>query len=164
MKVVPLIATFLPLILALVILMRIPVEPVYVEVPVPYMVSAEGPNTVGVDPRSTDPRLERSPEFRQPPLKQWRPKQYQQMGLLSNGAETLPLYGKESATHRDRFFYYTTTPGEQIFPLPIEHSGRDCMDDIGCPEFYGNENVSVTDREGAYTTKIYRTEQFQDLM
>lgn len=160
MKVVPLIATFLPLILAVVVLMRIPV----IEVPVVYMV--EGPNTTGVDPvsQSTSPQLERSPEFRQPPLKQWRPKKYQQMGLLSNGTETLPLYGKESATHRDRFFYYTTTPGEQIFPLPIEHNGRDCMDDIGCPEFYGNESVSVTDREGAYTAKIYRTEQFQDLM
>ncbi len=153
MKAVPLIATFLPLILAVVILMRIPVEPVYIEVPVPYMVSTEGPAT-----QST------APEFRQPPLKQWRPKKYQQMGLLSNGTDTLPLYGKESATHRDRFFYYTTTPGEQIFPLPIEHNGRDCMDDIGCPEFYGNESVSVTDREGAYTAKIYRTEQFQDLM
>ncbi len=158
MKAVPLIATFLPLILAVVILMRIPVEPVYIEVPVPYMV--ESSNASGVDPSLQN----RSPEFRQPPLKQWRPKKYQQMGLLSNGAETLPLYGKESATHRDRFFYYTTTPGEQIFPLPIEHNGRDCMDDIGCPEFYGNESVAVTDREGAYTAKIYRTEQFQDLM
>ena len=155
MKVVPLVATFLPLVLAVVILMRIPVEPVYIEVPVPYMV--EGP-------QPTAPQLERSPEFRQPPLRQWRPRRYQQMGLLSNGTETLPLYGKESATHRDRFFYYTTTPGEQIFPLPIEHNGRDCMDDIGCPEFYGNESVSVTDREGSYTAKIYRTEQFQDLM
>tara|TARA_R110001592_G_scaffold200895_3_gene449850 strand:+ start:7407 stop:7883 length:477 start_codon:yes stop_codon:yes gene_type:complete len=158
MKVAPLIASFLPLILAVIVLLRIPVEPVYIEVPVPYMV--EGPNTSGVD---TAPQ-NRSPEFRQPPLKQWRPKQYQQMGLLSNGTDTLPLYGKESASHRDRFFYYTTTPGEQIFPLPITHNGRDCMDDIGCPEFYGNENVTVTDREGAYTTKIYRTEQFQDLM
>ena len=155
MKVVPLIASFLPLILALVILMRIPVEPVYVEVPVPYIV--EGPE-------SRAPQSRESPEFRQPPLKQWRPKKYQQMGLLSNGAETLPLYGKESATHRDRFFYYTATPGQQVYPLPIEHNGRDCMDDIGCPEFYGNESVSVIDRDGDYTTKIYRTEQFQDLM
>ena len=155
MKVVPLVTTFLPLVVAIVILMRIPVEPVYIEVPVPYMV--EGPE-------SHAPKLERSPEFRQPPLRQWRPRRYQQMGLLSNGTETLPLYGKESSTHRDRFFYYTTTPGEQIFPLPIEHNGRDCMDDIGCPEFYGNESVSVTDREGSYTAKIYRTEQFQDLM
>jgi hypothetical protein len=160
MKVVPLIATFLPLILALVILMRIPVEPVYIEVPVPYMV--EGPESRATQP--TAPQLERSPEFRQPPLKQWRPKKYQQMGLLSNGAETLPLYGKESATHRDRFFYYTTTPGEQLYPLPIEHNGRDCMDDIGCPEFYGNESVTVTAKDGEYSTKIYRTEQFQDLM
>ena len=162
MKVVPLVATFLPLILAVIILLRIPIEPVYIEVPVPYMVDGppESQGRVGSMPSA----LERSPEFRQPPLKQWRPKKYQQMGLLSNGTETLPLYGKESTTHRDRFFYYTTTPGEQIFPLPIEHNGRDCMDDIGCPEFYGNENVSVTDREGAYTAKIYRTEQFQDLM
>jgi len=158
MKVAPLVASFLPLILAVIVLLRIPVEPVYIEVPVPYMV--EGPNTSGVD---TAPQ-NRSPEFRQPPLKQWRPKQYQQMGLLSNGTDTLPLYGKESASHRDRFFYYTTTPGEQIFPLPITHNGRDCMDDIGCPEFYGNESVTITDREGDYTTKIYRTEQFQDLM
>jgi len=156
MKVVPLIFTFLPLVLAVVLLMRVPVEPVYIEVPVPYMV--ESPNPQVADPPS------RSPEFRQPPLKQWRPKQYQQMGLLSNGSETLPLYGKESATHRDRFFYYTTTPGEQIFPLPITHNGRDCMDDIGCPEFYGNESVTVTDRTGEYTTRVYRTEQFQDLM
>lgn len=156
MKAVPLVATFLPLILAVVVLMRIPVEPVYIEVPVPYMVSNDG-----AESQSTQSR---APEFRQPPLKRWRPKRYQQMGLLSNGSETLPLYGKESATHRDRFFYYTTTPGEQIFPLPIEHNGRDCMDDVGCPEFYGNESVTVTDRTGDYTARIYRTEQFQDLM
>ena len=162
MKVAPLIASFLPLVLAVIILMRIPVEPVYIEVPVPYMVNTESSNP-RVAQQLSDPPT-RSPEFRQPPLKQWRPKQYQQMGLLSNGTDTLPLYGKESATHRDRFFYYTTTPGEQIFPLPITHNGRDCMDDIGCPEFYGNERVSVTDREGDYTTKIYRTEQFQNLM
>jgi hypothetical protein len=162
MKIVPLIVTFLPLILSVIILMRIPVEPVYIEVPVPYMV--EGPESHATQSRTGVDPPTRAPEFRQPPLKQWRPKQYQQMGLLSNGTETLPLYGKESATHRDRFFYYTTTPGEQIFPLPITHNGRDCMDDIGCPEFYGNESVSVTDRDGDYTTKIYRTEQFQDLM
>ena len=156
MKVTPLLVAFLPLVLAIIILQRIPVEPVYIEVPVPYMVNTEGPESLATQSRA--------PEFRQPPLKQWRPKKYQQMGLLSNGMETLPLYGKESTTHRDRFFYYTTTPGEQIFPLPIEHNGRDCMDDIGCPEFYGNESVTVTDRDGEYTAKIYRTEQFQDLM
>ena len=157
MKVVPLIATFLPLILALVILLRLPVEPIYIEVPVPVPVVTE------TEPVRTREVI-RSPEFRQPTLKQWRPKQYQQMGLLTNGTDTLPLYGKESAVHRDRFFYYTATPGEQLYPLPIEHSGRDCMDDIGCPEFYGNESVNVTAKDGEYTTKIYRTEQFQDLM
>jgi hypothetical protein len=155
MKVAPLLFTFLPLLVVILLLLRFPVEPMYIEVPVPIMIEPEPQHTR---------RIERAPEFRQPPLKQWRPKQYQQMGLLTNGANTLPLYGKESATHRDRFFYYTATPGEQLYPLPIEHNGRDCMDDIGCPEFYGNENVTVTAKDGEYSTKIYRTEQFQDLM
>ena len=68
MKVVPLIATFLPLILALVILLRLPVEPIYIEVPVPVPVVTE------TEPVRTREVI-RSPEFRQPPLKQWRPKQ-----------------------------------------------------------------------------------------
>ena len=58
MKAVPLIATFLPLILAVVILMRIPVEPVYIEVPVPYMVSAEGPESQATKSNSVDPTFE----------------------------------------------------------------------------------------------------------
>lgn len=102
----------------------------------------------------------RSPEFRKPPLKEYKPMEYQQMGLLLGAGETLPLYGKESPTHRDRFFYYTATPGEQIYPLPISHKDRDCMDDIGCDEFYGNEQVSVTGKTGTFNTKIYNNRQF----
>src|SRR5210317_1770194 len=48
------------------------------------------------------PRLERSqerrraPEFREPPIKQYKPGHMQQMGLLvGEGEEPLPLYGKE---------------------------------------------------------------------
>jgi len=102
----------------------------------------------------------RSPEFRKPPLKEYKPREYQQMGLLLGDGETLPLYGKESPTHRDRYFYYTATPGEQIYPLPISHKDRDCMDDIGCDEFYGNEQVSVTGKSGTFSTKIYNNRQF----
>ena len=104
-------------------------------------------------------------EYREPPLKEYRPPpsqvKYQQVGLLLGGAETLPLYGKESLTRRNQWHYYTTTPGFQIYPLPISKDGRDCMEDIGCNEFYGNDAVSVTGKDGVdYKTKIYRTENF----
>ena len=51
------------------------------------------------------------PEFREPPIKQYKPGHMQQMGLLvGDGEETLPLYGKEVRGRRDRYHYYTTTP------------------------------------------------------
>lgn len=123
------------------------------------------PSTTVVRVQETAPRpflggsVLRSPEFRRPPLKEYKPRMYQQMGLLLSDDETLPLYGKESPTHRDRYFYYTTTPGDQIYPLPVSYDNRDCMDDIGCQEFYGNEEVTVTGKSGSYKTKIYSNRQ-----
>ena len=100
--------------------------------------------------------VRRAPEFREPPIKQYKPGNFQQVGLLVDGNNnTRPLYGKDSFAYRDRYHYYTTTPGEQIYPIPIEHDGRDCTEDIGCPEFFGNESVNVLGEN--YTTKIYRT-------
>ena len=78
-------------------------------------------------------------EFRKPPIKEYKPGYVQQMGLLVGpDEETLPLYGKEVRGRRDQYHYYTTTPGEQIYPLPVTLNNRDCMDDIGCQELYGN--------------------------
>ena len=76
-------------------------------------------------------------EYRSPPIKKYKPGHVQQMGVLvGDDEETLPLYGKEVRGRRDRYHYYTTTPGDQIYPLPVTHNDRDCMDDIGCPELY----------------------------
>ena len=100
------------------------------------------------------------PEFRGPPIKQYKPKRIQQMGLLSNSSETLPLYGKETIGYRDRYNYYTTTPGDQIYPIPITYEDRDCTEDIGCKELYDNQDVSVFGKSGTYKTKIYRTDYF----
>lgn len=109
------------------------------------------------------PRRPLDPEFRGPPLKRYKPRNFQQMGLLTNGSgSTLPLYGRESRTNRNRYHYYTTTPGDQIYPLPITFDGRDCTEDIGCPEFYGNETLSVTGQPGTFTSNIYRTENFME--
>ena len=113
------------------------------------------------------PRLEssqerrRPPEFRGPPIKQYKPGRMQQMGLLvGEGDEPLPLYGKEVRGRRDRYHYYTTTGGENLYPVPVSMDSRDCMDDIGCQEMYGNESVSVTGKTGSFDVKMYRTDNF----
>ena len=52
---------------------------------------------------TTPAPIETVPEFRGPPLKRYKPRHFQQMGLLTNeDGSTLPLYGRESRTHRDR--------------------------------------------------------------
>lgn len=119
--------------------------PVEVQVPVPVPVS----------------QPTRSPEYREPPVKQYKPGHMQQMGLLiGDDEQTLPLYGKEVRGRRDRYHYYTTTGGENLYPVPVTHNGRDCIDDIGCQELYGNEPVSVTGKTGSFQVKMYRTDDF----
>jgi hypothetical protein len=111
--------------------------------------------------REREPVRRRQPEFRDPPIKDYKPGHVQQMGvLLGENNETLPLYGKEVRGRRDQYHYYTSTPGQQIYSIPITHDGRDCMDDLGCKELYGNEDVNVLGKAATYATKLYRTDQF----
>lgn len=103
----------------------------------------------------------REPEFRGPPIKQYKPGYMQQMGVLTGAdGETLPLYGKEVRGRRDRYHYYTTTGGENLYPIPVTHNARDCMEDIGCEELYGNETVTVLGKTGSFTVNMYRTDDF----
>ena len=100
-------------------------------------------------------------EFRSPPIKEYKPEHVQQMGvLLGENNETLPLYGKEVRGRRDRYHYYTVTPGDQMYSLPVSMGERDCMDDIGCQEIYGNETVNVLGQTGDFSAKLYRTDNF----
>lgn len=130
-------------------------NPKVIEVPVEVPV-------MPVPPRLIERReRRREPEFRDPPIKQYKPGYMQQMGvLIGPNEETLPLYGKEVRGRRDRYHYYTTTGGENLYPLPVSRNARDCMDDIGCEELYGNETVSVTGKAGSYSVKMYRTDDF----
>ena len=130
-------------------------NPKVVEVPVEVPVMPVPPRPVERQERR------REPEFRGPPIKQYKPGFMQQMGILVGaGEETLPLYGKEVRGRRDRYHYYTTTGGENLYPVPVTHNARDCMEDIGCEEIYGNESVSVTGKTGSYTVNMYRTDDF----
>ena len=130
-------------------------NPQVVEVPVEVPVIVTPPRPV----RTQETR--REPEFRGPPIKQYKPGHMQQMGLLlGEGDKTLPLYGKEVRGRRDRYHYYTTTSGDNLYPIPVSHNGRDCIDDIGCQELYGNESVNVTGKDGSFDVKMYRTDDF----
>ena len=110
-------------------------------------------------PYAGEVQVDREPEFRKPPVKEYKPGYTQQMGvLLGEDGETLPLYGKEVRGRRDRYHYYTSTPGQQIYSLPVSHDNRDCMDDMGCQELYGRESVNILGKTTPYEAKIYRTE------
>ena len=125
-------------------------NPVIVKKQVPVHVPVEVPVQIPVER-----------EFRKPPIKEYKPGYVQQMGVLVGpDEETLPLYGKEVRGRRDQYHYYTTTPGEQVYPLPVTINNRDCMDDIGCQELYGNESVSVLGQTGSFQAKLYRTDNF----
>ena len=130
-------------------------NPQIVEVPVEVPVMVPPPRPVRTQ------EIRREPEFRGPPIKQYKPGRMQQMGILvGEGGETLPLYGKEVRGRRDRYHYYTTTGGENLYPIPVTHDGRDCVDDIGCQELYGNESVTVTGKTGSFNVTMYRTDDF----
>lgn len=148
-KLNPQVATFIifALLAAVVYLLMYPKETV-VQVPVP--VEMNPPREVIMEP-----------EFRNPPIKKYKPGHVQQMGvLIGDNNETLPLYGKEVRGRRDRYHYYTATSGDQIYPLPVSMGDRDCMDDIGCQEIYGNESVSVMGNDSNFQAKLYRTDDF----
>ena len=85
------------------------------------------------------------------------PESYQSMGLIKTGnGQMLPLYGRRSISSRDRYNYYTRTDTYNPIPIPITIKGRDCQDQVGCPELYDGDSVRIapTKEEGEVT--IYR--------
>jgi len=105
------------------------------------------------------PRRRRSPDFRRPPTREYRPTNYEQLGLLTApGQDSRALFGRTVEAHRDRFNYYTATLGNQSFPVPVSFNGQDCMDRyIGCAEIYGdNEDVVAKDNGVTYKAMMYQ--------
>ena len=108
---------------------------------------------------STGPDLSRQPEAGLPfniPT-QGIPESYQSMGIVKTGdGKLLPLYGRRSIGSRERYNYYTRTDTYNPIPIPVTIKGRDCQDQVGCPELYDGDRVklSATDETGEVT--IYR--------
>jgi hypothetical protein len=85
------------------------------------------------------------------------PESYQSMGIVKTGdGKLLPLYGRRSISSRDRYNYYTRTDTYNPIPIPVHMQGRDCQDQVGCPELYNGDKVklSATNEQGEVT--IYR--------
>ena len=55
--------------------------------------------------------------------------------LVGSDEETLPLYGKEVRGRRDQYHYYTTTPGDQVYPLPVTIDNRIVWTILGVANF-----------------------------
>ena len=85
------------------------------------------------------------------------PESYQSMGIVKTGdGKLLPLYGRRSISARERYNYYTRTDSYNPIPMPIQMQGRDCQDQVGCPELFNGDRVklSATNEQGEVT--IYR--------
>ena len=85
------------------------------------------------------------------------PEQFQQMGILTvEGGQILPLFGRRSGNRSDRYNYYTRTDSYNPIQLPISYERRDCMDDIGCGELFGSENVRIDGMNVSAAVKVYK--------
>lgn len=144
-------------------------------IPLPVAVPVPISRAVEVNVRGGDDRYSRSPEAERdwstgPDLSrvpypdrpfniptQGIPESYQSMGIVKTGdGKLLPLYGRRSIGSRERYNYYTRTDSYNPIPMPVSIQGRDCQDQVGCPELYNGDHVklSATDQTGEVT--IYR--------
>jgi len=126
---------------------------------------------------SGDGRFNRAPQ----PLRDWRsppefpprggiatipiniatqglPESFQAMGNISvQGGKMLPLYGRRTMRgSSDRWNYYTRTDTYNPVPLPLRYKGRDCMDDIGCPEVFSGERVEIEGTGESGHVRVFR--------
>jgi hypothetical protein len=82
-------------------------------------------------------------------------KNYQQIGLLTNEQQILPLFGKPTYPGSSKWSYYTTTDKYQMIKLPIESKNKNCIKEYGCDELYENDAVVVPAYNKTYKITIY---------
>ena len=83
--------------------------------------------------------------------------EYQSMGVVkTSDGKLLPLFGRRCISSRERYNYYTRTDSYNPLPLPIEMQGRDCQDQVGCPELYNGDKVKLSATNDIGEVTIYR--------
>jgi hypothetical protein len=126
-------------------------------------------NTKGDDRYSRAPEAERvwnnGPDYSRIPSPsapfniptQGIPESYQSMGIVKTGdGKLLPLYGRRSISSRERYNYYTRTDTYNPIPIPVQIKGRDCQDQVGCPELYNGDTVKLAATNETGEVTIYR--------
>jgi hypothetical protein len=85
------------------------------------------------------------------------PESYQSMGIVkTSDGKLLPLYGRRSISSRERYNYYTRTDTYNPIPIPVHIKGRDCQDQVGCPELYDGDRVKLSALGETGDVTIYR--------
>jgi hypothetical protein len=106
---------------------------------------------------SSGPDLTRVPSLPFNIATQGIPEAYQSMGIVkTSDGKLLPLYGRRSLSSRDRYNYYTRTDTYNPIPMPVSIKGRDCQDQVGCPELYDGDKIKLPATDQAGEVTIYR--------
>ena len=83
--------------------------------------------------------------------------EYQSMGVVKTSeGKLLPLFGRRCVSSRERYNYYTRTDSYNPLPLPIEMQGRDCQDQVGCPELFNGDRVKISTINEQGDVTIYK--------
>lgn len=83
--------------------------------------------------------------------------EYQSMGVVKTPeGKLLPLFGRRCVSSRQRYNYYTRTDSYNPIPLPIEMQGRDCQDQVGCPELFNGDRVKISTLNEQGEVTIYK--------
>ena len=83
--------------------------------------------------------------------------EYQSMGVVKTGdGKLLPLFGRRCISARHRYNYCTRTDSYNPLPLPIEMQGRDCQDQVGCPELFNGDTVKISTLNQGGQVTIYK--------
>jgi len=124
--------------------------------------SGDGRYSISPEPErdwNTPPDLSRVPSSTTPfniPT-QGIPDSYQSMGIIKTGdGKLLPLFGRRCMSSRERYNYYTRTDSYNPLPLPVEIRGRDCQDQVGCPELFNGDNVKIPTTNDSGEVTIYK--------
>ena len=85
------------------------------------------------------------------------PESYQSMGIVKTTDGTLlPLYGRRCISSRERYNYYSRTDSYNPLPIPVHMQGRDCQDQVGCPELFNGDQVRLATLDQMGEVTIYR--------
>lgn len=97
------------------------------------------------------------PPERENPYLFGRDYSYQQVGVLNDGSNMLPLFGRPSPKSSSLWEYYTMNG---TMKLPVNYGGRTCNSDKGCSEMLGgNKDYVDVLGMGTFKTFIYDTKQ-----